>query len=1298
MDAKGEDSFDVQDFAAVDKGRCVQNRAALRGLCSLGAIMGDAFDEEEDRLMIDDAMLDPSAGSHAAHLGTNHATAPPSDTMPIPRLPPFTSPDDGVEKHPVDPEPKTTFFSDGAASKMGSSSLRDDLLKVTIRATHSPMVATFTGEKRLEGAGRSEESCKEEGEIDDEDESGNGAHSQQSHASSSAVQQNTLSWPSIEQDAGLDGVLNGTAKYGYATTQQQQHEHHALRSPHASHHPSHHMVVTSLPLSSVDSLTATPFATLCSPSSPKATLVSSKNVNVLAGVDESSGAVVAAALHRQPSQATSALRPPPSLPQAKRVREESEGTIKVAPAAGSSVETAGTSGSTSLPSCSKVKSKKKRRISGEESDGVQSAAGAIPGTSSNPGAGSLASVSIEAPPKRKKQITRDKSSNVSTKSVQTNEDDVEVTVGSTHCLDFTVLAKVPGQTSDSLYFVTNWNGRELYGILGDGMPPLHQSFQNKRPCVTANSNGDANSDTSGASHDRSNGGTPSKQRQKSQRSNRTSSVCTPNGSGETKLSKKGASGTGSFSGEMNNFGFDMAHEEEMSQSPVSWLCAGGTDPLYGVGAGSIGTTSGLAQLREVNSAQMMCCPVAGCGYYFETHAQLSMHYPHHFNQFRKAIYTEVMGSQTDLVPQLSHQDASTEPIAELGRPHRSISLCSVSTQTTARGIPQTASPSKDTLRPQLSNSEERSIHELFQVARRTNPNEAVVFKREFAGGHDSGGLAASKGFESRMPVGEMSKLASIPTALDAMEKMVSEGGLSSGEGVIGPSFSSMSQQHRNAAATVATGAAGTIPPSTSLAGSSHPGAGSPVFSDISDDAPTLEKEVIDKAEDRSSERVKLLTSTRSPLASLSLSTSSDKLCNVSSSGGELNSASLLCPVNVSSATSVSANAATRSTSDPATSTNSIATLSDAKSEPKSVSASSSSSVAPLIPFPPAIPPFVGLDPSNFPTAGRPSGGGASVASMTSMMYNITYMMPFGMSPNASGGVQSSTTGSTTSGTSKHKIHDLKTAALGTARGIADQAKDSTKLSPSMMTSPGTRSPSTNATAGRPSGGGASVASMTSMMYNTSYMMPFGMSPNASGGVQSSTTGSTTSGTSKHKIHDLKTAALGTARGIADQAKDSTKLSPSMMTSPGTRSPSTNATAACGVAGTSCGINVKGASQQGTAAAASQTPPSRPVTFLVGQQPPGLQAAPERGGPNVAAAALMQQQQQHQQQAHYLAQMQQQQMQQYMSQMRFAGGFPMMPPTNSAMAQQAYEQALVAMQAGMTPANFGLFAPQTFQPK
>lgn len=43
-------------------------------------------------------------------------------------------------------------------------------------------------------AGRSEESCKEDGEIDDEDESGGGAHAQHLHTASSALQQNALTW------------------------------------------------------------------------------------------------------------------------------------------------------------------------------------------------------------------------------------------------------------------------------------------------------------------------------------------------------------------------------------------------------------------------------------------------------------------------------------------------------------------------------------------------------------------------------------------------------------------------------------------------------------------------------------------------------------------------------------------------------------------------------------------------------------------------------------------------------------------------------------------------------------------------------------------------------------------------------------------------------------------------------------------------------------------------------------------------------------------------------------------------
>lgn len=33
---------------------------------------------------------------------------------------------------------------------------------------------------------------------------------------------------------------------------------------------------------------------------------------------------------------------------------------------------------------------------------------------------------------------------------------------------------------DYVYFVTNWNGRELYGILGDGLPPMQHTYMNKR--------------------------------------------------------------------------------------------------------------------------------------------------------------------------------------------------------------------------------------------------------------------------------------------------------------------------------------------------------------------------------------------------------------------------------------------------------------------------------------------------------------------------------------------------------------------------------------------------------------------------------------------------------------------------------------------------------------------------------------------------------------------------------------------------------------------------------------------------
>ncbi|VDN32048.1 unnamed protein product [Gongylonema pulchrum] len=71
---------------------------------------------------------------------------------------------------------------------------------------------------------------------------------------------------------------------------------------------------------------------------------------------------------------------------------------------------------------------------------------------------------------------------------------MDLRIGSTHCLNISVLSKA----SNYLYFVTNWNGHELYGVLGDGLPPLQNTYLSKK-------------------------------------SNRSSSVCPVNGFPETKL-------------------------------------------------------------------------------------------------------------------------------------------------------------------------------------------------------------------------------------------------------------------------------------------------------------------------------------------------------------------------------------------------------------------------------------------------------------------------------------------------------------------------------------------------------------------------------------------------------------------------------------------------------------------------------------------------------------------------------------------------------------------------------------------
>ena len=77
---------------------------------------------------------------------------------------------------------------------------------------------------------------------------------------------------------------------------------------------------------------------------------------------------------------------------------------------------------------------------------------------------------------------------------------------------------------------------------------------------------------------------------------------------------------------------ESMQDEEMSQSPVSWLSAGGGDPLYGVGPGSIGSTSGLTQLKEASASSMLACPIPGCGYRFETQAQQTLHRRSHFDK------------------------------------------------------------------------------------------------------------------------------------------------------------------------------------------------------------------------------------------------------------------------------------------------------------------------------------------------------------------------------------------------------------------------------------------------------------------------------------------------------------------------------------------------------------------------------------------------------------------------------------------------------------------------------------------
>ncbi|VDN38650.1 unnamed protein product [Gongylonema pulchrum] len=113
--------------------------------------MGDSsYDEDEGRLMIDDAVLDSGHSSVAASNAEVVASATSCErTVELTTASEEGSSVPGVESHPVDPEPKPNFYCESAVPKV------------------------VQGLEKPSGASRSDEISKEEGEIDDEEEAAN---------------------------------------------------------------------------------------------------------------------------------------------------------------------------------------------------------------------------------------------------------------------------------------------------------------------------------------------------------------------------------------------------------------------------------------------------------------------------------------------------------------------------------------------------------------------------------------------------------------------------------------------------------------------------------------------------------------------------------------------------------------------------------------------------------------------------------------------------------------------------------------------------------------------------------------------------------------------------------------------------------------------------------------------------------------------------------------------------------------------------------------------------------------------
>ncbi|KAL3997949.1 hypothetical protein ACH3XW_13030 [Acanthocheilonema viteae] len=918
--------------------------------------MGDSYDEDEGRLMIDDAILDSTHSSQTGCAETSSKTTTYEKTVEL-----TPNSEDGVESHPVDPEPKPNFYCESGVSKVLQGVHRDDRLKMTIKRTQSPINSggqfSYLGEKRGDGSTRSEDVSKEEGEIDDEEETGNSLHAQ----STTVNVHQPANWPGY-QSTGFEAGSAGTSKFRHGG--QQQFEHHALYS---TPHSGTRQLAVNISVSS------------------NVTSPGPANVTSSVTVEEHNSHVLSASYTPQIQTSTNEAQFGDDSADLDRQNTAGVGLKNT--------------GAHSSP-CSKVR-KKKRRVSERDDHETCRASPSNTVPSFNMAASQLGTTSAGASSSKKKkplQSIRDRSTCVSVKSVQTNDGDIDLKVGSTHCLNISVLAKA----SNYLYYVTNWNGHDLYGVLGDGLPPLQHTYMSKKCGGMSAASSTASGFDLFSSHEKTNGGSPLKQRLNTKRSNRSSSVCPPNGFSELKpAGRKGLIGnvgrpSSASTSDVQSVGGDL-QDEERSQSPVSWFTSGSNDPISALG--SLGTVAdnGSPQLRECILSTMYSCPVAGCEHRYDTQSQLAVHYHMHFvkEDGGRAIYVETVGTQTNLV---ATKDVAVDTDRELTQ-IRTISseeiVPEVRKARADENSTHVVSP-KPKLSKTLTNHEEQSISELFKVVTQKTESGSGAAKTErkktFAVKSPKN-TGTSKVYDTLLSSNAANQN-EMPTALDAIRKMVTN---NSGE------IHSREQQ-----STTVISSSGILPSISISSTTPHGGAASPAFSDISDDAPTLEKEVADKSEERSLDRIKELVNNteKAPLEQLSLSIEDEKMITVSKSVG---SSTLLCPISSSTTTIATTLSIPRVSAEM---NQGFASDGSKKNETKTQSQTNT------------IGSFASsfMDPSGLRHASTipisiPNLSNAPSASV----FAQPYFIPF-MSPSVS---NSTTPGMSQPHTSKHKIHDLK---------------------------------------------------------------------------------------------------------------------------------------------------------------------------------------------------------------------------------------------------------------------------------